>query len=154
MSPRKIGVVVLGGALVLVGVAGLVLPGPGLLLILAGLLVLGTEFEWAAAKVDLVRDQALRAAAEGVETWARIALSTLSALAVVAAGVVWSWDPTIPEFWILGPRLPFAGYGTGAAIIVGGLIALVLLGYSIWRFRYRGDSPPSERRRLAARQGA
>ncbi len=145
---------VVGGALVLVGVAGLVLPGPGLLLILAGLVVLGTEFEWAATKVEWVRRHALDAAAEGVETWPRIVFSALSALVVIAAGVVWCWSPTIPEFWIVGPQLPFAGYGTGVVVIVGGVVALVLLGYSIRRFRSRGDLPPSKAERLGARQDA
>ena len=36
-----------GGTVVLVGVALLVLPGPGLLVIALGLALLATEFEWA-----------------------------------------------------------------------------------------------------------
>ncbi len=40
--------VIFGGATLLIGgIALLVLPGPGLLLILASLLLLGTEFDWA-----------------------------------------------------------------------------------------------------------
>jgi drug/metabolite transporter (DMT)-like permease len=38
---------ILGGALVAIGAVLLVLPGPGIALLLAGLLVLGTEFAWA-----------------------------------------------------------------------------------------------------------
>ncbi|MES9539909.1 PGPGW domain-containing protein [Actinomadura sp. NPDC000600] len=41
---RKIGVAVAGTALIVAGVAMLVLPGPGIVAILAGLGLLGTEF--------------------------------------------------------------------------------------------------------------
>ncbi|WP_245919961.1 PGPGW domain-containing protein [Actinomadura mexicana] len=41
---RKIGVAVAGVALIVAGVAMLVLPGPGIVAILAGLGLLGTEF--------------------------------------------------------------------------------------------------------------
>ncbi|MFD0535747.1 PGPGW domain-containing protein [Actinomadura luteofluorescens] len=41
---RKVGVAVAGTALIVAGVAMLVLPGPGIVAILAGLGLLGTEF--------------------------------------------------------------------------------------------------------------
>lgn len=44
---RRVGVGVAGGLLIIVGVVLLVLPGPGLLVIAAGLAVLATEFTWA-----------------------------------------------------------------------------------------------------------
>jgi uncharacterized protein (TIGR02611 family) len=46
-SARRIGILVGGWMLLLVGVALLVLPGPGIPLIIAGLALLGTQFEWA-----------------------------------------------------------------------------------------------------------
>jgi uncharacterized protein (TIGR02611 family) len=46
-SARRIGILVGGWILLLVGVALLVLPGPGIPLIIAGLALLGTQFEWA-----------------------------------------------------------------------------------------------------------
>lgn len=45
---RLVAVTSAGGTLVVVGVALLVLPGPGLVLIAAGTAVLATEFPWAA----------------------------------------------------------------------------------------------------------
>jgi hypothetical protein len=42
---RRLGIAMLGVGIVLAGVAMLFLPGPGLLTILAGLAVLGSEFE-------------------------------------------------------------------------------------------------------------
>lgn len=133
----------LGSVLLAVGVAALVLPGPGLLLILAGLVVLASEFEWAARRVDWMREKALDAAEYGVQTVLRIALSAAGGVAVMATGVFWGLDPQIPQVWIIGPELSFGGWGVGAGLIVGGVIALVLLAYSIKRFRIDGDTAPS-----------
>lgn len=44
---RWITTALIGGTLILAGVAMLVLPGPGLVSIALGLMVLGTEFVWA-----------------------------------------------------------------------------------------------------------
>ena len=44
---KRIATAVAGGAVVLVGVALLVLPGPGLVVIALGLALLATEFTWA-----------------------------------------------------------------------------------------------------------
>lgn len=43
----KIIVGIIGGVLIAAGILLLVLPGPGLLLIALGILVLASEFEWA-----------------------------------------------------------------------------------------------------------
>ena len=43
----KLGVLLVGGALVLAGVVMLVLPGPGVAAILLGLVVLASEYAWA-----------------------------------------------------------------------------------------------------------
>jgi uncharacterized membrane protein len=43
---------VLGGVLVLGGLALLVLPGPGFLVVVLGFAVLGTEYAWAAAALE------------------------------------------------------------------------------------------------------
>lgn len=52
---RKIGVALVGVPLLIIGALLLVLPGPGLLVILAGLLILSLEFEIAKKYVDKVR---------------------------------------------------------------------------------------------------
>lgn len=49
---------VLGGSLVVVGVVLCVLPGPGLLLIIAGLAVLATEFAWANSALNVAKRKA------------------------------------------------------------------------------------------------
>ena len=52
---RWAGVAAVGGTLIVVGVALLVLPGPGLALIALGLFVLATEFAWAEATLHRVK---------------------------------------------------------------------------------------------------
>ncbi len=133
---RKILVTVGGWILVLVGLAALALPGPGLLLLLAGMVVLSQEYEWAERRVDPVKEKAFDVAEAGVSTYPRILMSALGACVVVAVGVVW-WmnDLTIPEMGPLGPNLPLGGWETGSGIVASGLVALGLLVYSIKRFR-------------------
>jgi tellurite resistance protein TerC len=57
---RKVGVSVGGGALLLAGVAMLVLPGPGLVVIIAGLALLATEFAWARRPLAAMKTRARR----------------------------------------------------------------------------------------------
>ena len=58
---RRLTVGLVGVAIVAVGVALLFLPGPGLLTIIAGLAVLGSEFERPRTWVRALRERARRA---------------------------------------------------------------------------------------------
>jgi hypothetical protein len=60
-SSKRIAVSVLGAALVAGGLAMLVLPGPGILVIALGFAVLGTEYAWAAAALERTKHTAARA---------------------------------------------------------------------------------------------
>ncbi|MGH9223685.1 MAG: PGPGW domain-containing protein [Acidimicrobiales bacterium] len=60
-NSKRIAVFVVGVLLVAVGLVMLVLPGPGLLLIIAGLAVLATEFMWAERLLDQAKKQAGKA---------------------------------------------------------------------------------------------
>lgn len=60
-AARKLAVFVVGGTLVLLGFALLVLPGPGGLVIIAGLAVLAIEFAWAARLLEKAKEKARRA---------------------------------------------------------------------------------------------
>ncbi|HTO54803.1 MAG TPA: TerC/Alx family metal homeostasis membrane protein [Myxococcota bacterium] len=61
-AARRMVVLVIGGTVLLVGVAMLVLPGPGLVVAPAGLAILATEFLWAKRLLARVRDSAATAA--------------------------------------------------------------------------------------------
>lgn len=132
---KKTWITVLGWVVLLVGVAALVLPGPGLLLMVAGLAILSQEYEWAERRVEPVKVKAFEVAAAGVKSWPRIIGSALSALGLMGIGIFWMIDPEIPKIWLVGPELPFGGPGSGLSIIVSSLVALGLVVYSVRRFR-------------------
>ena len=84
-----------GWVLLVAGVAAMVLPGPGLLGVFAGLALLSQQYEWAERRTDPMKYRALKAAAEGVETWLRIALSLLGVAFLIACGVLLSFARTV-----------------------------------------------------------
>lgn len=52
---RRIGVTVAGSVVLLAGIAMLVLPGPGILVMVGGLAILATEYEWANKPLNPMR---------------------------------------------------------------------------------------------------
>jgi 2-methylcitrate dehydratase PrpD len=60
-NSKRIAVSVVGGVLVLAGLAMLVLPGPGIIVVAIGFAVLGTEYAWAAAALERTKRTAERA---------------------------------------------------------------------------------------------
>jgi drug/metabolite transporter (DMT)-like permease len=58
LTSRRTAVAVAGSALILIGLVLLVLPGPGLLLLIAGLALLATELAWAQRWLTRVRGHA------------------------------------------------------------------------------------------------
>jgi hypothetical protein len=126
----------LGWLLVVAGLAALVLPGPGLLALFAGLALLATQYEWAEHRLAPVKQAALRTAADGVKTWPRIFLSVFFSLCIVAAGVGWGLRPAVPEWWPLADRFWLVGgWGTGGTLIGSGVIALGMIVFSYFKFR-------------------
>jgi uncharacterized membrane protein YdbT with pleckstrin-like domain len=81
-SSRRIAVSVVGAVLLLAGLAMLVLPGPGLIVIVLGFAVLGTEYVWAAAALERSKRIATKAgqvARDGAGRVARGASGTVRA---------------------------------------------------------------------------
>lgn len=60
-SGKRIAITLVGFALLLGGLAMLVLPGPGILVVLAGLAVLGSEYAWARWALDETKKRANKA---------------------------------------------------------------------------------------------
>ncbi|MDQ2637459.1 MAG: PGPGW domain-containing protein, partial [Actinomycetota bacterium] len=100
---------VAGWALVLFGLAALVLPGPGVLAIFAGMAVLATQYEWAARHIALAEKAALEGAEASVKTWPRIVLSASSAFWLVGLGVYWGIGPAAPSWWPVAEKLWLVG---------------------------------------------
>ena len=107
-------VAVLGGLLTIAGIALLVLPGPGFVLVAAGLAVLATRFSWARKPLGYAKDKAH----EGVDDMAgsrwRAAWAVLSAAALILFGVL----------TLAGVDLPFSNAFTAVVLILSGLFLL------------------------------
>ena len=72
---------VIGGAVTVAGAIALVGPGPGILIVLAGLGILATEFAWAARVMVHTRTYAQKAADKaGIPKWAQFALIAVGAV--------------------------------------------------------------------------
>lgn len=138
---KRVGLEVLGWSLLVLGIAALILPGPGLLLLAAGMFVLSQQYEWAERRLDPIEQRALKAAADGVKTMPRVAISGLGVLGLFAFAALWIVDPPVPGWWPLKDSfwLP-GGIGTASTLVLSGLIALGLLVYSYRRFHGKPEA--------------
>jgi uncharacterized protein (TIGR02611 family) len=139
---KRSAVTIVGVALVLGGVALMPLPGPGILVVVAGLAVLATEYVWARRLLRKAKEQAENAQEEAVASRPRIAMTVLSALAVCGVGITMllvddvSWpvlDSLIDSVW--SPT-------TGGVVVVSSLIPLVTTAVSL---RNREEEEEQER---------
>ena len=138
---KRVFLEVLGWVLVIGGVAALVLPGPGLLALFAGLVLLSQQYAWAERRVDPVKKRALSAAAQGVESWRRILLSILGVLWLIGTGIVWAVRPPAPAWWPVAERWwLLGGWAAGVTLIFSGLAAGAGILYA-----YRHYRQPRER---------
>src|SRR3954452_10752157 len=98
-AAKRIGLEIVGWTLVVAGIAALILPGPGLLMIAGGLITLSQQYEWAERRVEPIKREALKGAAKSVETWPRLLMTATMILLIAAAGVLWFVDPDAPGWW-------------------------------------------------------
>ena len=141
---RRTGIEVAGWLLVVVGLAALVLPGPGLLALGAGLAVLSLRYHWAKRLLRPVLVRAFAAARKGVQNWRQITAGVAGSLCIIAAGVIWGNWRSVPGWWPLDHAwwLPGGG-GTGGTLLGSGVIALVLIGASYPHFRVSSRGIPA-----------
>lgn len=112
---KKVAVTLVGGALVLLGVALLPLPGPGFLVIAVGLAVLATEYVWAQTALEKTKDRARQAAEAATQNIWTTVLTVAFALGMVGLGV---------GYLVAQPDLPLASNTGAGFLIVGGVILL------------------------------
>ncbi|GAA2727556.1 PGPGW domain-containing protein [Cellulomonas aerilata] len=122
----RVAVAVVGGALTLAGVALLVLPGPGFVLVAAGLAILATKFAWAARPLAYAKDKAQVGLDEVAQSKRRTALALVGAVSLLAAGIL----------EVAGVDLPLVNLLTASMLLLSGLGLLGTIVYA----RRRGVS--------------
>jgi len=81
---------ILGGTITVLGAIALVAPGPGVLILLAGLGILASEFAWAARAVNKTKSMAQSAADKvGIPTWIKYLFFASAALFSIIAIVIY-----------------------------------------------------------------
>jgi uncharacterized protein (TIGR02611 family) len=143
---KSVAVAVVGGALTLAGVALLVLPGPGFVLVAAGLAILATRFTWAARPLAYAKDKAQVGMDEVSQSKRRMALAVAGALSLLVAGVL----------EIAGVDLPLVNLLTAAMLLVSGVGLLGTIVYARRRGAGARREPATEgeARRAAAPEPA
>ncbi len=116
-------VAVLGCLLLVMGVALLVLPGPGFLLIAGALALLATQFDWAKRPLGFARRQAQAGIDEVAGSRWRSSLAVLSAVLLVVVGVL---DLT-------GLDVPWVNAVSAVMLILSGLFLIGTLVYALRR---------------------
>jgi uncharacterized protein (TIGR02611 family) len=101
-------VAVVGGLLTLTGVALLVLPGPGFVLVAAGLAVLATQFAWAKRPLDYATNKAHQGMDEVARSRLRAVGTALFAAGLMAIGIADMTDLDIPFVNVLSAILMIA----------------------------------------------
>lgn len=140
---KRFAVTIAGVALLVVGAALMVLPGPGILVIVAGLAVLATEYVWARRLLVRAKGQAEKVQEAAVASPLRTAGTVVFALGMLALGVAMLVARDVD--------LPFWGPVTGAVFVVTGLILLTTT-YLTMRTGRGGDT--THTRRAMAEDGS
>jgi len=92
MSPilKRVLVGVVGGLITILGVVALIAPGPGWLIIFAGLGILGTEFAWAARALKTAKGVASRAIdSTKIDKRQQLIIFAVIAFTALALLVIW-----------------------------------------------------------------
>src|SRR5437762_6341442 len=131
---RRIALTIVGTVILAVGVVLLVAPGPGLLVILLGLIVFAVEYEWARRRLVTVRDKARSAAEKAAASRVATASAVLFGIGAIGLGAV----------LIFTNLLPLGGVGTGVGAAVGGLTVLLTVAYGVREMRNAEKAEESE----------
>ncbi len=121
---KRFAVTILGVALLVLGLAMMVLPGPGILVIVAGLAVLATEYVWARRLLVRAKKEATKAQDAAVASPARLGATVVFGLVLLGVGVAMLVARDLD--------LPFWSPVTGGILAVTALVLLVTT-YISWR---------------------
>ncbi|HUS41122.1 MAG TPA: PGPGW domain-containing protein [Ilumatobacteraceae bacterium] len=109
-NAKRLMILILGTAVLLAGVAMLALPGPGVLVIILGLVILATEFAWAERMLDRTTATAAGAAVRVTDNNTGRAALAASGFAMIVGGIVVA---------IMFPSLRIVGISVALAGVIG-----------------------------------
>jgi uncharacterized protein (TIGR02611 family) len=113
-NAKRLMVFILGVAVATAGIAMLVLPGPGVIVIILGLVILATEFAWAERVLDRTTSTAAGAASRVTENRSGRAALAASGVGMIVGGILAA---------VLFDRLLVVGI----SVAIAGVIGLVTL---------------------------
>jgi len=113
---KRFAVTIVGVALLVLGAAMMVLPGPGILVIVAGLALLATEYVWARRMLKTAQAQAEKVQEAAVASPLRTAATVLFGVALLGVGLA--------MVFLRDVDLPFWSPVTGGILAVTALILL------------------------------
>ena len=113
---KRFAVTIVGAALLLLGGAMMVLPGPGILVIVGGLALLATEYVWARRMLKTAQAQAEKVQEAAVASPVRTAGTLLFGVALLGLGLA--------MVFLRDVDLPFWSPVTGGIMAVTALILL------------------------------
>ncbi len=129
-NAKRIVVLLLGAAVLVAGVLMLVLPGPGIIVIILGFAILATEFAWAERALDRTTSKAASAASKVSDNKNGRLLLAVSGVAMLVGGVAVT---------VLAKSLRVAGI----SVAVAGIISLSTLHPKVQRWISEKSSKPS-----------
>lgn len=106
-NAKRLMVFILGMAVLLAGAAMLVLPGPGVIVIILGLVILATEFAWAERVLDRTTSTAAGAASKVTENGKGRTALAFSGVSMIVGGIVVA--VLFPNFVVVGISVAIAG---------------------------------------------
>lgn len=106
-NTKRLMVFILGVAVLLAGAVMLVMPGPGVLVIVLGLVILATEFAWAERVLDRTTATAAGAASKVTDNSKGRAALALSGVSMIIGGIVGA--VLFPTFLVVGISVTIAG---------------------------------------------
>jgi uncharacterized protein (TIGR02611 family) len=113
-NAKRLMVFIAGVAVLLAGLAMLALPGPGVLVIILGLVILATEFAWAERVLDRTTSTAAGAANKLTDNRTGRSALALSGVGMIVGGIVVA---------IMFDRL----FIVGVSVAIAGVIGLITL---------------------------
>ena len=112
---RRLTVLLLGAAVVGAGFAMLVLPGPGIIVVVIGLAILAREFAWAERTLDLTRARATDATMKLTSNALGRLLFGLTAASLIIGGGVAAF--LYSDYAVIGVSAVFAGVCALAVLV-------------------------------------